>query len=128
LPLGDLEEGPADHCFVVATDKEKCMMDVIDFLERMGSDAGLRGVTGAGLSEALAEAQIDPLLRKAVLAGDRSRLEFILGAQPNVCCTTHFPESDDDLEEQERKAKEQTKQPERKASAQLSFDPLKAAA
>ena len=101
------------------------MMDVIDFLERMGSDAGLRAVTGAELGEALAEAQIDPLLRRAVLAGDRSRLEFILGAQPNVCCAVHFPESG---EEQEGDAKEHTKQPERKALAQLSFDPLQAAA
>jgi hypothetical protein len=104
------------------------MMDVIDFLERMGSDAGLRGVTGAELGEALADAQIDPLVRKAVLAGDRRGLEFALDAIPNVCCVTHMPQGDDDLEEQERKAKEHTKQPERKASAQLSFDPLKAAA
>jgi hypothetical protein len=101
------------------------MTDIIDFLERMGRDAGLRGTTSAELSAALAEVQVDPSLRKAVLAGDRSTLELILGAHPNVCCTTHYPESD---EEQEGEAKEHAKQPERKASAQLGFDPLKAAA
>jgi hypothetical protein len=104
------------------------MTDIIDFLERMGRDAGLRGATRAQLAEVLVEAQVDPLLRKAVLAGDRSTLEVILGAHPNVCCTTHYPESDGDQEEQERKAKEAEKQPDQTASAHSSFVPLAVAA
>ena len=104
------------------------MSDMIEFLERMGSDAGLRDATSTELVEALVEARIDPLLRKAVLAGDQRRLEFALDAVPNVCCMTHMPQGDEDLEEQERQAKESTKQPERKASAQLSFEPVAAAA
>jgi hypothetical protein len=104
------------------------MMDVIDFLERMGSDAGLRGVTGAKLGEALVEAQIDSLVRKAVIAGDRSRLEFVLGSQPNVCCLVNYPQSDEEEAEQEKKARENTKQPDPAASADSSFHFLAVAA
>jgi hypothetical protein len=104
------------------------MTDIIDFLERMGRDAGLRGSTRAQLAEVLVEAQVDPLVRKAVLAGDRRTLEHLLGAQPNVCCTTHYPEGDGEQEEQERKAKENAKQPDQTALADLSFDPLAVAA
>jgi hypothetical protein len=104
------------------------MTDIIDFLERMGRDAGLRDTTSAELAAALAEAQVAPSLRKAVLAGDRRTLELILGAHPNVCCTTHYPESDGDREEQERKARENTKQPDQTASAHSSFGPLAVAA
>jgi len=104
------------------------MTDIIDFLERMGRDAGLRGATSTELSAALAEVQVDPSLRKAVLAGDRSTLELILGAHPNVCCVTHYPESGGDQDGTERRAKENTKQPDQTASAHLNLDPLAAAA
>ena len=104
------------------------MTDIIDFLERMGGDAGLRGATRADLAEALVEAQVDPLVRKAVLAGDRRTLEHLLGAQPNVCCMTHYPEGDGDQEEQERKGKENTKQPDPVASGRSSFGLLAVAA
>ena len=104
------------------------MTDIIDFLERMGGDAGLRGATRAELAGALAQAQVDPSIQKAVLAGDRGTLELVLGARPNVCCATHYPESEGDQEEQERKAKENAKQPNQTALADLSFDPLAVAA
>jgi hypothetical protein len=104
------------------------MTDIIDFLERMGRDAGLRSATGAELAGALAEAQVDPSVQKAVLAGDRALLERVLGAQPNVSCMTNYPESDDDAAEQEKKAKENTKQPDPAASADSSFDVLAVAA
>jgi hypothetical protein len=104
------------------------MTDIIDFLERMGGDAGLRGATRAELAGALAEAQVDPLVRKAVLAGDRRTLEHLLGAQPNVCCAIHYPEGDGDREEQERKAKEAEKRPDQTASAHSSLGPVAMAA
>ena len=91
----------------------------------MGSDAGLRDATSSELAAALVEARIDALQRKAVLAADRSRLDFILGAQPNVCCLVHFSDSG---EEHEGEAEESTKQAERKAAAQLSPEPVLAAA
>jgi hypothetical protein len=104
------------------------MTDIIDFLERMGRDAGLRGATRAELAEVLVEAQVDPLVRKAVVAGDRRTLEHLLGAQPNVCCMTNYPENDGDQEEQERKAKEAEKRPDQTASAHSNFGPLAIAA
>ena len=62
------------------------MLDVIDFLEKCGADAQLRHASTAELTRALASAQIDPFVRKALLGADRRHLEFLLGAQPNVCC------------------------------------------
>jgi hypothetical protein len=104
------------------------MTDLIDFLERMGRDAGLRGATSADLAEALVEAEVDPLVRKAVFSGDRRTLEHLLGAQPNVCCAIHYPEGAGEQEEEERKAKENAKQPVQSVLVDLSFDPLAVAA
>ena len=104
------------------------MTDIIDFLERMGRDAGLRGATSADLAEALVEAQVEPLVRKAVLAGDRRTLEHILGAQPNVCCMVNYPEEGGDQEEQERRAKEAEQRPDQTASTHSSSGPLPMAA
>jgi hypothetical protein len=104
------------------------MTDIIDFLERMGRDAGLRGATKAQLAEVLVEAQVDPLMRKAVLAGDRRTLEHLLGAQPNVCCMVNYPENGGDQEEHERGAKEAEKRPAQTALAHSNFGPLAIAA
>jgi hypothetical protein len=68
------------------------MSDVIDFLEKWGQDAQLRHATSIELAQALADAQIDPFVRKALVAADRRHLEFLVGAQPNVCCLIHYPD------------------------------------
>jgi hypothetical protein len=75
------------------------MSDVIDFLESWGRDAQLRHATGAELTQAMINAQIDPFVRKALLSADRRHLEFLVGAQPNVCCMINVPTDTDDENE-----------------------------
>jgi len=79
------------------------MVDVIDFLESWGRDAHLRHATGAELTQAMINAQIDPFVRKALLGADRRHLEFLVGAQPNVCCMISAP-TDTDFENEVRAA------------------------
>ena len=80
------------------------MMDLIDFMDRMGREAPLRYAERDVLTKALVDAQIDPLARKAVVAADQRHLEFLLGAQPNVCCLVNVPHGDDDAKEMPKKA------------------------
>jgi hypothetical protein len=68
------------------------MSDLIDFLERMGSDSQSRVATGSRLEEALTRAGIAPTVRSAVMAGDQLRLESLIGASRNVCNLVNFPE------------------------------------
>jgi hypothetical protein len=77
------------------------MSDVIDFLEAWGRDAQLRHATGAQLAQAMANAQVDPFVRKALLGGDQRQLEFLVGAQPNVCCLINVPTDEDEGEVRE---------------------------
>jgi hypothetical protein len=70
------------------------MLNVIDFLEECGADAQLRHASTAELSRALAGAQIDPFVRKALLGADRRHLQFLVGARPNVCCLIFSPKED----------------------------------
>jgi hypothetical protein len=84
------------------------MSNVMDFLEKWGRDARLRYAAGAELERALAGAPIDPFTRKALLAADRRHLEFLVGAQPNVCCMIAVPTGDEAFKEQaEKRAGEQ---------------------
>ena len=55
------------------------MPNVIDFLERAGQDALLRRASHVEVELALANAQIEPELRSAILDRDMSRLEALLG-------------------------------------------------
>ena len=77
------------------------MSNIIDFLERLGTDAKLRNASDAELEQALVHAQIDPEVRAAILAGDQKRLESLLGATTNVCCVVYAPMREDDDEEGE---------------------------
>jgi hypothetical protein len=77
------------------------MGNVIDFLERLGSDARLRYASGAEVEQALELAQIDSAARAAILAGQRSELEALLGAQANVCCLVRPGDEDDEEEDDE---------------------------
>jgi hypothetical protein len=86
------------------------MSDVIDFLEKWGQDAQLRHATSTELVQALAGAQIDPFVRKALVAADRRHLEFLVGAQQNVCLI-FIP----DEEELPQKAAEEEKRKEKAA-------------
>jgi hypothetical protein len=77
------------------------MSDLIDFLERMGSDSQSRFATGPGLEEALTRAGIAPTVRSAVLAGDQHQLESLIGASRNVCNLINLPDEEEEEEEDE---------------------------
>lgn len=88
------------------------MSNVIDFLERFGSDADLRNASGEAVDEALKAAGIDPALRLAIVGKDQGALERLLGADTNVCCMINAPdeeeeEEDDDDEEEEEEEEEE---------------------
>lgn len=79
------------------------MLNVIDFLERFGQDAGLRYATGDVVAEALQQAGVEPALQAAILAKDQRALEALLGSDTNVCCLIH---KDDEEEEEEKESDE----------------------
>ena len=79
------------------------MLNVIDFLERFGQDAGLRYATGEVVADALQQAGIEPALQAAILAKDQRTLEALLGSDTNVCCLIH---KDDEEEEEEEEGDE----------------------
>jgi len=72
------------------------MSNSMEFLVQMGQDAQLRHATNDELEQALTRAQIEPAVRAAVLAGDRRRLEALLGAAGNTFCGIYVPEDDED--------------------------------
>ena len=74
------------------------MSNFMEFLEKMGQDAQLRYATNEQLEQALTRAQIDPTVRAVVLAGDRRRLEVLLGATGNTCCGIFVPDEDEGTE------------------------------
>ena len=77
------------------------MSNVIDFLERFGQDADLRYATSEMMEEALRGAGIDPALRAAILGKDQQTLEALLGAVPNICCTTHKEDEEEEETEED---------------------------
>ena len=77
------------------------MSNVIDFLQRLGQDADLRHAPRTALEVALAEADIDPALREALLGADQRKLETLLGADTNVCAMISPGKKEDDEEEDE---------------------------
>lgn len=56
------------------------MTDVIDILERMGSDAAMRDAPRQALERVLAAERIDEAVRAAMLSGDSAGLQSVLGA------------------------------------------------
>ncbi len=75
------------------------MSNVIKFLETMGQDAHLRHGSEAMALE-LARADISADLKAAILSGDRTQMETLLGARTNVVCGI-FPGKEDDDEKRE---------------------------
>ncbi|MDW2982368.1 MAG: hypothetical protein WBG81_04645 [Rhodanobacter sp.] len=61
------------------------MSNIIDFLETIGQNASLRYASAKEVQHVLADMQVDPEIREAVLAKDQQRLTALVGAQ-NVCC------------------------------------------
>jgi len=56
------------------------MTDVIDILERMGSDAAWRDAPRQALEQVLAGEPIDETVRAAMLSGDSAQLHSLMGA------------------------------------------------
>jgi hypothetical protein len=83
------------------------MSDLIDFLERMGSDSESRFTAGAELEEALTDAGIAPTVRSAVLAGDQLQLESLIGARHTVCSLINLPDEEEEEEDDEEKEDEE---------------------
>ena len=77
------------------------MFNVIDFLERVGQDARLRQNSRNEVALALANEEVDPELRVAILTKDRQSLEVLLG-QGQHCCLLFPAEKEEDGEGDER--------------------------
>ncbi|GGY18248.1 hypothetical protein GCM10008098_07720 [Rhodanobacter panaciterrae] len=60
------------------------MLDVIDFMERMGGDAQLSQASPSELTLALADTGISTELQSAMLARDAQQVEMLLGTKA-VC-------------------------------------------
>lgn len=76
------------------------MFNVIDFLERMGQDARLRQSSPDEVALALANAEIDPALRLAILSKDAQRIEALLGQDPFCCLLVPGEEQEEEEEEE----------------------------
>lgn len=80
------------------------MLNVIDFLERVGQDAKLRrGASQVDIELALADTPIETGVRSAILAGDQAELKTLLDGK--IFFSVQFPgkedEEDDEGDEQE---------------------------
>lgn len=96
------------------------MLNVIDFLERAGQDARLRHASQVDVGLVLANAQIEPELRSAILGRDRSRLEALLERAPLLCM--QFPGKEDEEEgEEEDDTEESPPQEGEKMASQSMF-------
>lgn len=58
------------------------MLDVIDFMERMGGDAQLSQASSDELASALGDSEVTSEQRAALLARDAQRLGELLGTKP----------------------------------------------
>jgi hypothetical protein len=98
------------------------MSDVIDFLEKWGRDAQLRHAEDAELTRELLGAEIEPLVRKALLGADQRHLEFLLGARSNVCCLVYSPDKEEEEEEEEVPEEESEEEEEKDDKVKKSED------
>lgn len=60
------------------------MLDTIELLETIGSDASLRHASTEELTKVLEKAQAPELLTKAIISGDSMRLSQDLGGWPTL--------------------------------------------
>jgi len=74
------------------------MPDIIDFLERIGCEPGLRD-QGDVLAHALEDAGIEPAQRAAILAGDADKLRSQLGVETMFALQMPAEEQPDDEHE-----------------------------
>lgn len=86
------------------------MSNVVDFLQRAGEDSQLRYADCGGLEQALAQANIAPALREALLNGDSSRLATLLGSHQEMCGIIFAPQDEDAEEPEEQDSGEEKQQ------------------
>lgn len=75
------------------------MSDVVGFLDQVGQDARLGRGTGHEFELALTSADFDPPIQEAIRAGNRVRLETLLGMAPAVGFLAPGEEQEDGAEE-----------------------------
>ena len=83
------------------------MSNVIEFLERMGSDAGWRGGQVSDVELAIADSTLAPAIKAALLARDSESLRVLIDGASNLCCLVHNPDDDEDEEEEEEHDEEE---------------------
>lgn len=75
------------------------MLNVIDFLERVGQDAKLRrGASQVDIELALADTLIETGIRSAILAGDQAKLTALLDGK--ILFSVQFPGKEDEEEDE----------------------------
>jgi hypothetical protein len=75
--------------------------EIIDFLERMGTDAQLQGATAPELEAALIRAGLTSTSWTVISRLAQGELESLLGARSNVCCLVYSPDKEDEEKEDE---------------------------
>jgi hypothetical protein len=75
------------------------MLNVIRFLEKMGSEAQWNDLTMEKMELALAETDIEGPLRTAILNKDGAQLQQLLQQKPFVCMIEPGEEEDEDQNE-----------------------------
>src|ERR1700730_14657327 len=87
---------------------------IIDFLERMGRDAPLRGASATDIQDALIQAGLPSNLWTVISSLEPGALESLVGARANVCCLIFNPDKEDEEEEEEEPPEEEAEEEEQK--------------
>ena len=80
---------------------------IIEFLERMGRDASLRGAAATEIQDALIQAGLPSDLWTVISNPEPGELESLVGARANVCCLIYSPDKEDEEEEEEEEPPEE---------------------
>lgn len=80
------------------------MLEVVEFLERIGRDALWSNASRAKLEHALAVSDLDPKLQAAILATDRGALDTLLGVVP--LCVMLIPAEEPEKENEDEEPEE----------------------
>ena len=83
------------------------MSNFVDFLQRAGEDSQLRYASCGGLEQALAETNIEPALREALLKGDAARLATLVGSRLDMCGFIFAPQDEDEEQPEEQDSSEE---------------------
>jgi hypothetical protein len=95
---------------------------IIDFLERMGRDALLRGAAATEIQDALTQAGLPSNLWTVISGLEPGALETLVGASANVCCLVYSPDKEDEEEEEEEPPEEEAEEEEKEDKVKKSLD------